>query len=971
MRSGRFLQRVSIVALVVLTSLTSLSRPVAAATITHTTTADFDAGTKSQSSPADGVYETETITDNPHVTANAVTLGRINGDTFATADADSNTWRWRPIATDSEGCSTLLDSFSTSISSGAMHLSVTRTAGSTAWGYVRASFVRGSTTDISIKVTSTSPGSDFSEILDFSFNAVPNGCYFNSPTGEGVLYRVTRTSGTNLQLSAWTVANGVAVQIGTNTNVASMELCARIRKTFSGGTQWTWFYDASCTSTWTTDETTTFTLAAGYTRLYPILSVSDQVGASNAASWDVDDFLDGTAGGQGEIYPSGPRVTGSDSAFEGVSDYDAQIFQNAKGEMLYITGRGTGNSDDRIHVRWSRNGQTWSDRFVLFSNDAQADGIIDADLGGMWEFSGEVVSDTLYLVMHLNPPGPGAGGASQNAFTKIDITDIRNVETFSNWKSADGDAPPSSGQGTDGAGYDFISPTSYIDPSIAAFSASDIWVTMIRSSGVTDVVYIVRWNGVSWASPTAIYDDVGNLAVGLARLRRLNDGDLVAAFIKTQADAFNPVIVTRCDKSAAAVCTSSANWRGMDGAGSFDFAIDTGVGAFHWPLIVQDYDLFVHVVAVSAYLIGGFSRLFHNYWDGASWINAETENAAGTRVNMTINAVSEPRVVNDAHSYAMNAYGGGFVTLMLAAQNGPKGAGLYSAEWNGAWDPDLYTFRSFGSGNLVGTTYQRGNEVNSPFLLSPGTIPSAVGVQVLYRPGTGTGTPWWDSSTAFFQHQFRLSGTWTTPTTLLVDQSLTTITLGHSSLSSTAYIDRVDVLVNSVSVWSYTTDITAGTQTTLSPRQDVSGSVAVRVTLASNGASTPVLEDVEYAYEEVVRGNPFVPRIFPAFTYQVRSSTVAFQDRTAYEGVNALTYEWSFGDGITETGTRAPVHAYDADGIANSYWVTLTVCDGVTCRGAGQHVIVVRWDLVFLVAVSSTALVLTFVAYRRLTGSPG
>ncbi len=220
------------------------------------------------------------------------------------------------------------------------------------------------------------------------------------------------------------------------------------------------------------------------------------------------------------------------------------------------------------------------------------------------------------------------------------------------------------------------------------------------------------------------------------------------------------------------------------------------------------------------------------------------------------------------------------------------------------------------------------------------------------------------------QGGYRRSGTWTSPTTVLADRTITTITLGHSALSSTAYIDRVDVLVNSVIVWSSTDDVTSGTQTVLSPNQDVTGDVAVRVTLASNGASTPVLEDVAFSHEEVLAGgNPFVPRIFPAFGYTVHGSEVTFHDRTTYEGVNRLVYAWSFGDGTTATDTRAPTHTYDAGGAINSYWVTLTVCDGVRCRATGQQVTVVRWDIVFLVGAASSAVLLSFLAYRRWIGS--
>lgn len=62
---------------------------------TWTTTADFDGGTKSNSS---GNFEIETVTDNENNTANTIVLGNRRGDAFNFADADGLTWKWEEHA---------------------------------------------------------------------------------------------------------------------------------------------------------------------------------------------------------------------------------------------------------------------------------------------------------------------------------------------------------------------------------------------------------------------------------------------------------------------------------------------------------------------------------------------------------------------------------------------------------------------------------------------------------------------------------------------------------------------------------------------------------------------------------------------------------------------------------------------------------------------------------------------------------
>lgn len=65
------------------------------ADFTITTTANFDAGTKSQKAGVN-TYEIETNTDNPTITAGEIQFGNRCGANFNLADADADNWKWTP-----------------------------------------------------------------------------------------------------------------------------------------------------------------------------------------------------------------------------------------------------------------------------------------------------------------------------------------------------------------------------------------------------------------------------------------------------------------------------------------------------------------------------------------------------------------------------------------------------------------------------------------------------------------------------------------------------------------------------------------------------------------------------------------------------------------------------------------------------------------------------------------------------------
>lgn len=89
---------------------------------------------------------------------------------------------------------------------------------------------------------------------------------------------------------------------------------------------------------------------------------------------------------------------------------------------------------------------------------------------------------------------------------------------------------------------------------------------------------------------------------------------------------------------------------------------------------------------------------------------------------------------------------------------------------------------------------------------------------------------------------FRTSGDWTSPSVAVAGRRVTDITLTHSGLSASLYIDRVELLVGGSAVFTDDTDITSGTSTSIDPDTIVTADPAVRVTLAGTNAGTPVLE---------------------------------------------------------------------------------------------------------------------------------
>lgn len=240
-------------------ALVSVAPIVAAATVTFTSTADFDGGTKSN--PGDGNYGVETVTDNLGIAAGGFELSSMKGDSFTLADADGDTFKW-----DFAGLGGCTGGTPTrSISGGVYNM---LSSGGQA-GVVSGHAVSG-VVDVRLKIdhiSSTGGGKDFWLLNE------PR-CNQGSATVDGVLYDAVTTS--NIW-GAFTMTNGVLTQCGTNTDVGVDPVYLRF--TFNTPT-WTFYY-SSDGSAWTQDEQCTNAVTGPW---YTVFSLSA------GADFDLDDY---------------------------------------------------------------------------------------------------------------------------------------------------------------------------------------------------------------------------------------------------------------------------------------------------------------------------------------------------------------------------------------------------------------------------------------------------------------------------------------------------------------------------------------------------------------------------------------------------------------------------------------------------------------------------------------------------------
>lgn len=275
--------------IVVILAVAILMLPTASAddTVTFTTTANFDAGTKSSSV---GNYETETVTDNPGVPADAFELGSVKGDSFTFVDLDADTFKWDLVAF---GAPTVNER---QIIAGALNIQVTKDAYADAGVASHTSY--SGTMDVHVK-SHFIVGTAQTHFPWFGLSNEQVADCQATGTVDGIWIRFS----TLFLVQTWSCINGALALIGDGTEISpTNDICLRIAGQ-SGA--WTTYYSTSPTcASWTVEESPTTAITGN---LFSTMSVGVNVGVSSNAKYQFDDYsvLSGT------VNAGGFRATGN------------------------------------------------------------------------------------------------------------------------------------------------------------------------------------------------------------------------------------------------------------------------------------------------------------------------------------------------------------------------------------------------------------------------------------------------------------------------------------------------------------------------------------------------------------------------------------------------------------------------------------------------------------------------------------
>lgn len=210
-----------------------------------TTTGDFDAGTYSTSS---GNREINSNSCNLGIGTGAIELDSLKGDSFCIADADADTFKWVSDARNGP-CATL------EIAAGVYNINITSLL--TTECVARSSaFVSG---DIDVRIRVRTPIDGSSRAISLClYNEAQLGCNTILPLGSATVDGLWYRNLVDTVWSAFTVTDALAIQIGLSSDPACEPAYMRITRI---STTVTFLYSCNGT-TWTTDETATFTTSS-------------------------------------------------------------------------------------------------------------------------------------------------------------------------------------------------------------------------------------------------------------------------------------------------------------------------------------------------------------------------------------------------------------------------------------------------------------------------------------------------------------------------------------------------------------------------------------------------------------------------------------------------------------------------------------------------------------------------------------
>ena len=242
-------------------------------TLTFTSTADFDAGTKSQPSPADGNYQVDTTTDNLGIATGSFELTSLKGDSFTLADADADTFKWNLHG------SGVCESVVRSIASGLLNEDIECLAGGDRGVYSAVSIT--GDWDTRIKLDKTI---DTGTTNQWWFAMFSGAASFCAGLEDGLLYAIV-----DANIGAYTCINSVILQVGSNTAVPSDPVWMRITRATNTFT----FYYSTDGTAWTQDEQTISALIPN--PLFAYVEVfADTAAEPTGADWDDFNLAAGT-----------------------------------------------------------------------------------------------------------------------------------------------------------------------------------------------------------------------------------------------------------------------------------------------------------------------------------------------------------------------------------------------------------------------------------------------------------------------------------------------------------------------------------------------------------------------------------------------------------------------------------------------------------------------------------------------------
>jgi hypothetical protein len=367
-------QRLIVATAIATVALLLLASPAAATVVTFTSTADFDAGTKSSAS---GNYQVETITDNLQIASGSLELSSLKSDTFTFADSDAITRKWTTAIGGGSGvCST------TAIASGVATLAAVNAGSAKACDMVSASTFSGSW-DVRVKVAETSGTFNTATFCMITTQECTSGvdrAYSGSANGVYIRHLI----GT---LTVWSVASGTPTQQGSNVALTAGTFWLRLTRS---STTYTAYHSADGSS-WTQDVQYTDAGPSG-TRYggFGIFrngdaygSVSDDFDDWNVAAGTVDSGGYATAGAwvsasQSAITDAFRQIVIEYSGASGANFITSVYLVDSTSNYFYIDNTDlTSGSSHTYAVPNPTNTHTWKVGFNLTSGGAGTPNVQD------------------------------------------------------------------------------------------------------------------------------------------------------------------------------------------------------------------------------------------------------------------------------------------------------------------------------------------------------------------------------------------------------------------------------------------------------------------------------------------------------------------------------------------------------------------------------------------------------------------